>query len=155
MIIITTPKSREEFKAYYALRYRVLREKFGLPKGTEKDDYEPISLHFIAVDDKKEEEIIGAVKMFEKAPGIAQFSHLAVAENYQGKGIGRMLVDMVEEKAHQMGYKVIGTSTRLTATGFYEKLGYRLIGVDYLMIGRMQTVWMEKSLAENPAETKE
>ncbi len=152
MIIITTPKSKEEFKAYYALRYRVLREPFGLPKGTEKDDYEPISLHFIAVDDRKPEEIIGAVKMFEKAPGIAQFSHLAVNENHQGQGIGRLLVDTVEEHARQMGYKIIGTSTRLTATGFYEKLGYRVIGVDYLMIGRMQTVWMEKELEKAPAE---
>jgi GNAT superfamily N-acetyltransferase len=154
MIIITTPKSKEEFKAYYALRYRVLREKFGLPKGTEKDDYEPISLHFIAVDDQKQEEILGAVKMFEKAPGIAQFSHLAVDENQQGKGIGKLLVDTVEEHAHQMGFKTIGTATRLTATGFYEKLGYRVIGVDYLMIGRMQTVWMEKSLEATPPESK-
>lgn len=154
MIIITTPKSKEEFKAYYALRYRILREKFGLPKGTEKDDYEPLSLHFIAVDDKKEDEILGAVKLFEKAPGIAQFSHLAVDDNHQGRGIGKLLVDTVEEKARQMGYKIIGTSTRLTATGFYEKLGYRVIGVDFLMIGRMQTVWMEKNLAETPTESK-
>jgi GNAT superfamily N-acetyltransferase len=154
MIIITTPKSKEEFRAYYALRYRVLREKFGLPKGTEKDDYEPISLHFIAVDDKKQEEILGAVKMFEKSPGIAQFSHLAVDENHQGKGIGRLLVDTVEEHARQMGYQIIGTSTRLTATGFYEKIGYRVIGVDYLMIGRMQTVWMEKNLEETPPESQ-
>jgi len=36
MIIIKSPQTRDEFKAYYALRYHVLREPLGLPHGTEK-----------------------------------------------------------------------------------------------------------------------
>ncbi len=56
--------TREDFKAYYALRYRVLREPWGYPKGTEKDDYEPISEHFMAVNEKGE--VAGVVKLYEK-----------------------------------------------------------------------------------------
>ena len=63
MIVIKSPHTREEFKAYYAMRYRVLREPLGLPKGTEKDDYEPLSEHFMAVDDENGE-ILGVVKMY-------------------------------------------------------------------------------------------
>ncbi len=61
MIEIRSPHTREDFKAYYDLRYRVLREPWGLPRGTEKDDYEPISQHFMAVDTETGE-ILGVVK---------------------------------------------------------------------------------------------
>lgn len=55
MIIIRSPQTRDEFKTYYAARYRVLREPWGQPKGTEKDDYEPISRHLMALDDQNGE----------------------------------------------------------------------------------------------------
>ena len=72
-----TPTSREDFKAYYALRYKVLSEPLGHPKGTEKDDYEPISEHFSAIDDVTGH-IVGVVKLFERTAGAGNFSHLAV-----------------------------------------------------------------------------
>ena len=84
MYTIKTPKTRDDFKAYYALRYKVLREPFGYPKGTEKDDYEPISEHFMAVSEKGE--VVGVAKLYEKAEGVGHVSHLAVAPEYQHKG---------------------------------------------------------------------
>ncbi len=41
MYTIKTPSTHDEFKAYYALRYKVLSEPWGHPKGTEKDDLNP------------------------------------------------------------------------------------------------------------------
>ena len=73
MTTIKTPHTKQEFKEYYALRYHVLREPLGLPKGTEKDDYEVISEHFMAVDDSTGE-IVGVVKLYEDEPGLARFS---------------------------------------------------------------------------------
>jgi N-acetylglutamate synthase-like GNAT family acetyltransferase len=145
MIAIRTPKTKEDFKAYYALRYHVLREPLGQPHGSEKDDYEPISEHYMAVDDSTGQ-IIGAVKLFEKEPGVGQFSHLAVAEACQGQGIGRQLIDTVEARARTLGYSKLGTLTRLTATGFYEKCGYRPIGITGVLFGKLQMMWMEKNL---------
>lgn len=145
MIIIRSPQTKGEFKAYYALRYHILREPLGQHPGSEKDDYEPISIHFMAVDDQTHE-IVGVVKLFEKDPGIGQFSHLAVAEAYQRKGIGRMLIDAVEQKAREIGYHKLGTLTRLTATGFYERCGYKPIGITGVLFGKLQMMWMEKDL---------
>jgi GNAT superfamily N-acetyltransferase len=145
MIQIKHPQTREEFKAYYALRYHVLREPLGLPHGTEKDDYEPLSIHYMAVDDSNGQ-VVGCVKLFEKEPGVGQFSHIAVAEAYQHKGIGRQLIDAVEAKAREVGYTRLGTLTRLTATSFYEKCGYRPIGITGTLYGRLQMMWMEKDL---------
>ncbi len=145
MIVIKSPKTKDEFKAYYQLRYRALREPWGQPKGTEKDDFEPISQHFMALDEAKSE-IVGGVKLFEKAPGVGQFSHMVVLESRRGQGIGRLLIETVEQAARQNGYQVLGTTTRLNTTGFFEKYGYKAQGMPTHLFGTTQLIWVQKEL---------
>jgi N-acetylglutamate synthase-like GNAT family acetyltransferase len=145
MPVIKTPKTREDFKAYYALRYKVLREPWGHPKGTEKDDYEAISEHFMAVDENTGE-VFGVIKLFEKDPGVGQVSHLAVAAEHQHKGIGKFLVEAVEKRAREKGYKTIGAMARVTATAFFERHGYHIAGLPVPHLGTTHLVWMEKEL---------
>ncbi|KAF0112038.1 MAG: putative acetyltransferase [Chloroflexi bacterium] len=145
MIIIVSPKTRDEFKSYYELRYKVLRETWGLQKGTEKDDYEPISRHFMAVEESTRE-IIGVVKLFEKEPGVGWFSHMAVTPGHQHKGIGKLLLNFVEEEAKREGYKTLGCMARLNTTAFFEKAGYKINGLPSHYIGTTQVVWMEKTI---------
>ncbi|HMV97876.1 MAG TPA: GNAT family N-acetyltransferase [Anaerolineales bacterium] len=146
MPIIKTPKTREEFKAYYSLRYKVLREPWGHPKGTEKDDYEPISEHFMAVDEKTGE-VLGVIKLFKKAPGVGQVSHLAVAQEHQHKGIGKFLIVEIEKRAHEHGFKTLGAMARVTATAYFEKYGYHIAGIPTPHLGTTHLVWMEKELS--------
>ena len=145
MPIIKIPTTREDFKAYYALRYKVLREPWGHPKGTEKDDYEPISEHFTAVDEKTGE-VLGVVKLFEQAPGVGHVSHLAVAAAQQHKGIGKFLIKTVEDRARERGFKTLGAMSRVTATAYFEKYGYRIAGIPAPHLGTTNVVWMEKEL---------
>jgi len=145
MPVIKTPTTREEFKAYYALRYKVLREPWGHPKGTEKDDYEPISEHFMAVDEKTGE-VLGVIKLYEKAPGVGNISHLAVATAHQHKGTGRFLVEAAENRAREHGFKTLGAMARVTATAYFEKHGYHIAGIPTLHLGTTHLVWMEKEL---------
>ena len=145
MPVIKTPKTREEFKAYYTLRYKILREPWGHPKGTEKDDYEPISEHFMAMDEKTGE-ILGVVKLDEKAPGVGNISHLAVASAHQHKGIGKLLVETVESRARERGFKVLGAMSRVTATAYFERHGYHVAGMSAPHLGITHVVWMEKEL---------
>ena len=144
MITIKTPTTKEQFKAYYALRYKVLREPGGHPKGTEKDDYEPISDHFMAVNEAGE--IVGAVKLYEKAPGVGHLSHLVVSPDYQHKGIGRLLMEHVEQRAKEKGYKTLGAMSRITATAYFEKFGFKITELPTLHLGTIHLVWMEKNI---------
>ncbi len=146
MVTITTPTTREQFKAYYNLRYKTFSEPAGHPRGTEKDDYEPISDHFMAVTESGE--VVGAAKLFEKSPGVGHLSQLAVAPEYQHKGIGRLLMQAVEQRAREKGYKAIGISARLTATAYFEKHGFHMAGLPALHLGTTHLVWMEKSLEQ-------
>jgi len=144
MIKIITPTTKEEFKAYYALRFKVLREPGGHPKGTEKDDYEPISDHFMAVND--DGKIIGAAKLYEKSSNVGHLSHLVVSPEYQHQGIGRKLVAHVEQRAREKGYKTLGAMSRVTSTSYFEKFGFHIAELPTLHLGIIQLVWMEKKL---------
>ena len=151
MISVKTPRTREDFETYYDLRYRVLRKPLGQPKGTEKDDYEPISYHFMAVDEQAGE-VVGVVKLYEKAPGAGQLSHMAVAEGRQGQGIGRIMVEALEAKARELGFKTVGMTARDNVTGFYEKCGYHIVERSYVLHGQVPLWWMEKDLEPDPPD---
>ncbi len=145
MIKIIVPKTREEFKEYYDLRYKVLREPWGMQKGTEKDDYEPISRHFMAVDEETGK-VVGVVKLYEKESGVACLSHLAVSTDRHSKGIGKMLIAFIEDEAKKEGYTTLGTFARLNTTAYFERAGYKLKGLPLHYFGTTQVVWMEKTL---------
>ena len=145
MYTIKIPVTHADFKAYYALRYKVLSEPWGHPKGTEKDDYEPISDHFMAVNEKGA--VVGVVKLYEKSAGAGYISHLAVAVEYQHKGIGQLLMETVEQRARERNFKTIGALARVTATSYFEKVGFHIAGMPTLHLGTTHLVWMEKALA--------
>ena len=145
MYTIKSPVSRDDFKAYYALRYRVLREPWGHPKGMEKDDYEPISEHFMAVNEKGE--VVGVAKLFEKSSGVGHVSHLAVASEHQHKGIGHLLLETLEQRARERGFRIIGTMARATSTRYFERSGFRVTEIPTPHLGTTHLVWMEKVLS--------
>jgi len=99
----------------------------------------------MAVDDKTNE-IVGCCKLFEKESGQAWMSHLAVANSRQHQGIGKQLMNYMEQLARTQNYKKIGCLARLTTTKFFEKAGYKISGLPSHYFGTTQVVWMEKDL---------
>jgi len=145
MIIIKSPTTKEDFKAYYALRYHVEREPGGHPRGTEKDDFEPISTHFMAVDDKGGD-VVGVARLFEKEAGTGQLSHIDVHEDWERQGIGRKLAEAVEVEARRQGYQRLGCMAHQSTIEFLEKLGFQVKGMHSNPFGNVQLIWMEKDL---------
>ena len=70
---------------------------------------------------------------------------MAVQNNLQGKGIGASMMNFAENVARDAGYKKIRMHARKTAIGFYEKLGYSVIGNEFLEVSIPHYV-MEKRL---------
>lgn len=145
MIEIRVPKTRDDFRLYYELRYRVLRQPWAQDRGTEKDDFEPISCHYMAWDTDADIPV-GVIKLYEKEDGVGCFSHLAVDSKYQHTGIGKLLVNTVEDKARELGYTRIGCFSRLNSTDYFERKGYKVAGLPSRYFLTTQVVWMEKSL---------
>jgi N-acetylglutamate synthase-like GNAT family acetyltransferase len=144
MITIRPPQTKEDFKAYYALRYHVLREPSGQPKGTEKDDYEPLSHHWMAVEE--DGTVVGVVRWLDHEPGVAWLAHLAVAPECQKRGIGKQLVEAVEREVRALGYTLIDANPRLNASDYFKKLGFAIKELPTHYFSPGTVVWMEKKL---------
>ncbi len=141
---IKEPASKEEYKRYYHLRWKLLRAPWKQPESSEIDDIEDQCFHLMAVDDKNE--VIGIARLQFNSPAEAQIRYMAVAKQYERHGIGRELIKTVERRAKESFHKYIVLDAREPAVGFYQKLGYAVIEKSYLLFDEIQHYRMTKNL---------
>lgn len=122
-IKITRPRTAAEYAAYYALRWEVLRKPHFKDPGSEKDAIEESAHHVMAVDE--DGRTVGVGRIHLREDGIAQIRYLAVHPEYEGKGIGRRIMEELEGLiCSAQGSSEIELNARDTAVPFYEKCGY-------------------------------
>ena len=143
MLKIKSPQTDSDWKAYYALRFSVLREPWNQPMGSEVLADEDQAIHAIAVEN---EEVLGVARMHESAEKQGQVRCVAIATAAQGKGIGKAIMAYLEEKAKQKGWTEIVLEARENAVPFYEAIGYMIVAESYLLFGEIQHYRMQKSL---------
>lgn len=140
---LSQPETAEEFAQYYELRWHILRKPWGQPMGSEQDMQEASSYHLMARDGQQ---IIGVARLQFPGDEAAQLRYMAVANDWQGKGIGRQIVLHMEGVARQQGAHQLFLHARDNALGFYRKLGYEIIEPSYLLFGSIQHYKMQKDL---------
>ena len=96
--------------------------------------YENIRNFYVAIEDEK---LIGCCAGAVTWEDLAEIKSLAVDENYQGKGIGRLLVEKSIEDLKNLGVEKVFTLTY--SVGFFEKLGFEMIDKKKLP----QKIWTE------------
>lgn len=138
---IRSPRTDHEWEAYYALRYAVLRKPWNQKPGSERDDLEADSKHFAAFEGPN---LVGVGRLDELDPLTAQIRFMAVDFTYQGKGVGRNIMEAMEEYAWRLGIEKIVLHARENALRFYTKLGYVLIHPSHLLFGEIQHFLMQK-----------
>ena len=142
--VISQPDTEKEFKQYYHLRWKILRAPWHQPEGSEVDDIEDQCFHVIAVDEKNN--VIAVARLQYNSDTEAQIRYMAVAREYERQGIGRKLVNALEQHAQDSSCKNIILHAREPAMGFYQKLGYRVIEKSYLLFDEIQHFRMMKEL---------
>lgn len=139
--MIRRPNSPEEWDLYFNLRYEVLRAPWNQPRGSERNDGDETAEHFAFFED---DEIIGVGRLdFTENPG-SQIRFMAVDIRFQGRGIGRQLMQHMEEIARNKGCKETILHAREIALPFYEKLGYDITEKSHLLFGEIQHFLMIK-----------
>lgn len=138
------PESEAEFKHYYHLRWQLLRARWQQPEGSEVDAIEKQCFHIMAVDEKNI--VIGVARLQFNSSEEAQIRYMAVQPACERQGIGRALIEALEQRAKKSSHKNIVLHAREPAVGFYEKLGYKVIEKSYLLFGEIQHFRMSKSL---------
>ncbi len=109
--ILLTHVGGPHYEATVRLRQRVLRDPLGLVLDTSGDGARTF---FVALEDGV---VVGTVALEENRLR-------AMAVEGQTRGIGRLLVARLEEEARARGIRRIELHARITARGFYAKLGY-------------------------------
>ena len=143
MLEIKSPQSDSDWKAYYALRFNVLREPWNQPLGSEVLADEDQAIHAIAVE---QGEVLGVARMHESAENQGQVRCVATATAAQGKGIGKAIMAYLEKKAIEKGWTEIVLEARENAVPFYQRIGYTIIAESYLLFGEIQHYRMKKAL---------
>ncbi len=141
---IIQPKTENEFKSYYQLRWDLLRAPWNQPKGSETDDIEDQCFHLMAVDD--DSEVIAVARLQFNSETEAQIRYMAVTESNERQGIGRRLIETMEKHASASACKKIVLDAREPAVGFYQRLGYSIDEKSYLLFEQIQHFRMSKVL---------
>lgn len=91
------------------------------------------------------DELMSLVFLTEANENTGQAKSVIVTNGYKGKGIGKYLMNFIEEKAREKGYEKMKVMGRVSVEGFYEKLGYKPTSepFDYFQTPHL---YMEKQL---------
>lgn len=125
MYQVISPATEQQWQAYYDLRYRVLREPFQRPRGSEKDEYDQVGYHRMVVNDAGSAVAVG--RLHFNSPEEGQIRFMASAPEHRGEGHGVAIVFALEQLARQEGAKHIVINSRDNTLGFYQKCGYDLV----------------------------
>ncbi len=131
-----------EYQKMVNLRNDLLRRPLGLSLLKDEIEKEKENLLIGAFDD---DQILGCCMLVPQDIHTVRLRQMAVVDDLQGKGIGRALMRFAENLARDHGFKTISMHARKNAIGFYEKMGYKSKGSDFIEI-TIPHVIMEKKL---------
>ncbi len=120
-----------EYRQMVDLRYNLLRKPLGLLFTEEELEREKGDILIGCFDDDKLE---ACCILTQTDPKTVRLRQMAVTSGLQGKGIGRVLMSFAENIARDRGYRRLVMHARKTAAGFYEKLGYKVSGEEFLEV---------------------
>jgi len=124
------------------LRTDVLRTPLGLKFTPEELKKDETDAHFGLFQDDK---ILACLTLTECPDNKVKMRQVAVLHDFQGKGLGKKLAASSEVYAREKGFKTMFCHARKTAVPFYESIGYKTVGDEFLEVNIPHYV-MEKEL---------
>jgi predicted GNAT family N-acyltransferase len=115
----------KEYQQMVKLRNEILRAPLGLKFSPDELEKEKDDILIGAFDD---DEMLACCLLTKAGNNCLRLRQMAVQNNLQGKGIGASMMNFAELIARDKGYKKLIMHARETAIGFYEKLGYKVVG---------------------------
>lgn len=132
----------KEYQQMVELRNEILRKPLGLAFDVEELTRETEDILIAAFE---EDTILGCCLLTRVDKNCVRLRQMAVQNNLQGKGIGAAMMNYAENVARDAGYHKVIMHARKTATVFFEKIGYKATGKEFVEITIPHYV-MEKKL---------
>ena len=118
--------SSAEYEGAKRVREEALRLPLGMRLSPRDVEGEREQIHFAALDERGS--VVGTVILKPLSAGLVKLRQMAVAPSLQKSGIGRKLVELALQTARARDFKVMELHSRMSARGFYEKLGFKAEG---------------------------
>jgi len=144
MNVCRSPKTAQEFEQYYQLRWLVLRQPWGQAQGSERDSLEQESFHRMIIDESNKVIAVGRLEKTNQFSG--QIRYMAVSPEAQGQGLGRQIIEALEQQASMLGITELALNAREDALSFYQRLGYTSQGFSHLLFNEIKHFGMNKEL---------
>ncbi|MCX8495182.1 MAG: GNAT family N-acetyltransferase [Akkermansiaceae bacterium] len=122
------------------LRHEVLRVPLGLRLHDEDLSQEAEQLHFGLFDGSV---LLASVIAVPLSSSEVKVRQMAVRSLHQRQGLGRKIMHCLEEHLSGRGFRRFSMHARVSAVGFYEKLGYETVSGEFSEVG-IPHVKMEK-----------
>lgn len=122
----------QEYEQMISLRKEVLRKPLGLTYA--KEDLEK-DREDILIGAFEEDAILACCILTRIAHDAFKLRQMAVEQKMQRNGVGAAIMTFAENLASDAGGRTIMMHARKTALGFYEKLGYSVIGEEFSEVG--------------------
>lgn len=138
-----------EYDAECALRHAVLRVPLGMSLYDENLLAERSNLHFGLFG--SEQNLVACLQAVRLSATEAKLRQMAVQPTLQGHGLGRQIVQSVEEVLQRDGVRQLTLHARSSVLGFYSRLGYVPMGEEFTEVGIPHQKMFKELLAVSPA----
>lgn len=135
--------TQNQIAAIIDLRYDILRKPWNQPKETSSDGMEDTAINAFIVDNGK---VIACGRLQDNGEGLGQIRYMAVDSDYQGKGLGKLIVIKLEEEARNINIRTVELQARENAVEFYKSQGYAVKETSFKLWDIIQHYLMTKNL---------
>ena len=141
VVFATTEK---ELADILELRYKVLRAPWQQPAASATDELESVS--FNAYISNKQGQVIACGRLQKNSPDLGQIRYMAVADTERGKGLGKQILNALEQKGKEIALTQIELQARENALQFYKSSGYTTVSESFKLWDIIQHYLMSKNL---------
>jgi len=127
--MIKIAESQKDIQDGLNIRKIVFVEEQGVAIDAEIDEFENVSKHVVLYHNDKPA-AVGRFRNYKN--GYAKVERVAVLKPYREFGYGKDVMNFINQKASEYGYKGTVLNGQSHAKGFYEKLGYKTEGEEFL-----------------------
>lgn len=133
---------KDEMNDVFKIRTDVFVTEQQVPLENEIDEFEDVSTHIIGYDENHQPIATARYRQYED---MAKIERVAVVKEQRKNGIGRQLMEFLEEQIKQEGYTFVTLNGQIQAQAFYESLGYSPTG-DVFLEENIEHITMQKQL---------
>lgn len=142
---LAQPATDAEWASYFDLRWRVLRQPWNQPRGSERDPTDSSSYHVMLRAPDRSAAAVGRLHLNSRNE--AQVRYMGVDPAWRRQGLGGRVLKGLEAQARILGAEEVVLNAREEAVAFYIRHGYEVEGPAPTLFGEVRHVRMRKRLS--------